>query len=53
MHPIHALANALSKKHQARKTNRALKDVLSDPHLAKDIGLPHRPRLLGRDNIKF
>ncbi|MEO9826536.1 MAG: hypothetical protein ABJF50_19210 [Paracoccaceae bacterium] len=53
MHPLHALANALSEKRKARKTHHALKDVLSDPHLARDIGLPHRPRLLGRDNIKF
>lgn len=53
MHPLHALANALSNKRKARQTHNALKDVLSDPHLARDIGLPHRPRLLGRDNIKF
>ena len=53
MHPLHALANALSEKRLARKTRHALKDVLSDPHLARDIGLPHRPRLLGRDNFKI
>lgn len=53
MHPLHALTQALTEKRAARKTRHALKDVLRDPHLAKDIGLPHRPRLLGRDNLKF
>lgn len=53
MHAIHALATALTERRNAKKTRHALRDVLTDPHLARDIGLPHRPRLLGRDNIKF
>ena len=51
MHPLHALANALSDRRQARRTRRSLKDVLADPQLAKDIELPHQPKLHSKPTL--
>lgn len=51
MHPIRDLALALDGRRRARRTRHALKDVLADPHLAKDLGMPHRARTLRKYSL--
>ncbi|NNE89898.1 MAG: hypothetical protein HKN27_17660 [Silicimonas sp.] len=51
MHPLKDFADALDERRRLRKTRHALKDVLADPHLAKDIGLPHRARTLRKYSL--
>ncbi len=43
-HPLRALANRLDQRRLDRRTRRDIKLVETDPHLARDIGVPHRPR---------
>ena len=38
------LARALEANAAKRRTKRRLSDVQHDPHLARDLGLPYRPR---------
>lgn len=38
------LAAKLDARAARRRSRRRLADVQSDPHLARDIGLPYRPR---------
>lgn len=43
-HPLIELARRLDRRRaRARQTHR-LDAALSDPHLARDLGLPHRAR---------
>lgn len=42
--PITRALNGLSRRVQAKRGVRHLHVALEDPHLAKDLGLPHRPR---------
>ena len=51
MHPLHSLANALTDRRQARRTRHILNDILADPQMAKDIGLPHQPKLLSKPTL--
>ena len=38
------LARRLEQGAKVRHTKRHLRDVQTDPHLARDIGVPYRPR---------
>lgn len=51
MHTIKNLATAFDGRRGARRSRHALKDVLADPHLAKDLGLPHRARTLRKYSL--
>lgn len=42
--PLFDLAKRLEAKAQSVRTLRRLADVQSDAHLARDVGLPYRPR---------
>ncbi len=42
-HPLFHLAARLEKRRTRARTLRAQDLVQSDPHLARDVGLPHRP----------
>ena len=45
-HPLFDLADALDRYRKRRRGQEALNDALADPHRARDVGLPHRPRHL-------
>ncbi len=47
-HPLFHLAKILSDRNARRRSLRRLKDVERDPHLARDVGLPYRPRPMVR-----
>ncbi len=42
--PLLTLATRLERIAAERRARRARELVQSDPHLARDIGLPYRPR---------
>ncbi len=42
--PLFSLADRIAKQRTRVRQRRALADVQSDPHLARDIGLPFEPR---------
>ncbi|MDU8945156.1 hypothetical protein [Ovoidimarina sediminis] len=42
-HPLHDLAHALERLRENRRGQAALEAALSDPHRARDLGLPPRP----------
>ena len=43
-HPLIKLAERLERRAQARANKRNAEIALSDPHIARDVGLPYRPR---------
>ena len=43
-HPLFHLARRLEKRRQDHRSQQALRKAQADPHLARDIGLPFRPR---------
>ena len=42
-HPLFHLARRLENRRRFRRTVEAGRKVQSDPHLARDVGLPYRP----------
>ena len=42
--PLFQLAQNLALRAERRRNFRRLKEVQSDPHIARDVGLPYRPR---------
>ena len=42
--PLFHLAKSLDRRAQKRRSLRKLVDLQTDPHLARDIGVPYRPR---------
>jgi len=42
--PLFQLAQNLTARAERRRALRRLRDVQNDPHLARDVGLPYRPR---------
>ncbi len=42
--PLFSLADRIVERRTQLRSRRALKEVLSDPHLARDLGLPYQPR---------
>ena len=42
--PLFHLAQNLTARRERRRSLRRLKEVQNDPHLARDVGLPYRPR---------
>ncbi|MDA9865412.1 hypothetical protein N9C96_01920 [bacterium] len=47
-HPLHTLAGKLEKLTAERKSRHAMHAAIADPHLARDVGLPHKPRHIPR-----
>lgn len=43
-HVLHRAARLIETSRDRRRTSRKLEAALRDPHLAKDIGLPHQHR---------
>jgi hypothetical protein len=43
-HPLRSLAYRLARHGARGRTRHAIEQVQADPHLARDIGLPYRPR---------
>lgn len=43
-HPLHVLARRLEKTTAERRSKRAMSDAITDPHLARGVGLPYQPR---------
>ena len=42
--PLFQLAQNLTARTERRRSFRRLKEVQSDPRIARDVGLPYRPR---------
>lgn len=42
--PLFHLAQNLAARSERRRNYRRLRDVQHDPHLARDVGVPYRPR---------
>lgn len=42
--PLFDLAAGLDARATRRRNRKRLADVQSDPHLARDLGLPYKPR---------
>jgi hypothetical protein len=43
-HPLFDLARRLDRRTLLRRREKSFRDALSDPHLAEDLGLAHRPK---------
>ncbi|MGR3513337.1 MAG: hypothetical protein ACU0GG_11275 [Paracoccaceae bacterium] len=43
-HPLSTLTRALKQRRDETRTRRAIAQVEADPHLARDVGLKHRPQ---------
>lgn len=48
---LHSLAKRLQDDTKQRRTWRAIAEAQSDPHLARDMGLPHRPKPTRRTDL--
>lgn len=46
--PLFELARRLEGRAKEKRAMRKLADLQSDPHLARDIGMPYQPRPLTR-----
>lgn len=43
-HPLFDLIEKIEKRNRKKRSYRAAEDVQTDPHLARDVGLPFKPR---------
>lgn len=50
-HPLFDLAHRLDRRTRLRRREKALEEALTDPHLAKDLGLAHKPRRRSDPNL--
>ena len=50
-HVLHRMNRRLDKTMKRRQTSRKMDAILRDPHLAKDVGLPHHRRQLGKPEL--
>lgn len=43
-HPLLTLARKLEQRNKLRRNKRDLKRAITDPHVARDVGLPYHPK---------
>lgn len=50
-HVLHRVARLVDASKKRRDTSRKLDAVLRDPHLAKDIGIPHERLIIQKPDL--